>query len=158
MALSSDADLLIADEPTTALDVTIQAQILDLLAQLREERGLSILLITHNMGVVAETCDRVAVLYVGHVVEEGPTREIFKAMKHPYTRGLLAAIPRPGSHGQTLPAIGGSVPSGLDLFSGCPFRPRCPAAMDICQEEPPALMPVGRDHYVACHLQTDGAR
>jgi oligopeptide/dipeptide ABC transporter ATP-binding protein len=158
MALSSDADLLIADEPTTALDVTIQAQILDLLARLREERGLSILLITHNLGVVAETCDRVAVLYVGHVVEEGPTREIFKAMKHPYTRGLLAAIPRPGSHGQTLPAIGGSVPSGLDLFSGCPFRPRCSGAMDICQEEPPALMPVGRDHYVACHLQRDGAR
>jgi len=156
MALSSDADLLIADEPTTALDVTIQAQILDLLTQLREERGLSILLITHNLGVVAETCDRVAVLYVGHVVEEGPTRQIFKAMKHPYTQGLLAAIPRPGSHGQTLPAIGGSVPSGLNLVSGCPFRPRCSLAMDICQEEPPALMAVGPDHYVACHLQREG--
>lgn len=158
MALSSDADLLIADEPTTALDVTIQAQILDLLAQLRDERGLSILLITHNLGVVAETCDRVAVLYVGHVVEEGPTREIFKAMKHPYTKGLLAAIPRPGSHGQTLPAIGGLVPSGLDYFPGCSFSPRCSRAMDACQQEPPALIPVGREHYVACHLYTGEAR
>jgi oligopeptide/dipeptide ABC transporter ATP-binding protein len=158
MALSSDAELLIADEPTTALDVTIQAQILELLAQLRKDRGLSILLITHNLGVVAQTCDRVAVLYVGHVVEEGPTREIFKAMKHPYTRGLLAAIPRPGSHGQTLPAIGGSVPSGLDLFSGCPFRPRCSWAMEICQEKPPALIPVGREHHVACHLYTEAER
>lgn len=158
MALSSDADLLIADEPTTALDVTIQAQILDLLAQLREERGLSILLITHNLGVVAESCDRVAVLYVGHVVEEGPTREIFKAMKHPYTQGLLTAIPHPGSHGQTLPAIPGSVPSGLTLFPGCPFRPRCSWAMEICEKEPPALIPVGRKHYVACHLYREGAR
>jgi len=158
MALSSDADLLIADEPTTALDVTIQAQILEILAQLREERGLSILLITHNLGVVAQICDRVAVLYVGHVVEEGPTREIFKAMKHPYTQGLLAAIPRPGSHGQTLPAILGSVPSGLDLFPGCPFQARCSRAMEVCQKEPPGLISVGREHHVACHLYREGAR
>jgi len=158
MALSSDADLLIADEPTTALDVTIQAQILDLLAELREERGLSILLITHNLGVVAETCDRVAVLYVGHVVEEGPTREIFKAMKHPYTQGLLAAIPRPGSHGHTLPAIPGSVPSGSDVFPGCPFQPRCSSAIELCQEEPPARVPVGPEHYVACHLYREAER
>jgi oligopeptide/dipeptide ABC transporter ATP-binding protein len=158
MALSSNADLLIADEPTTALDVTIQAQILALLTQLQQERGLSIILITHNLGVVAETCDRVAVLYVGHVVEQGPTREIFKAMKHPYTQGLLASIPRPGSHSQTLPAIGGSVPSGLDLPSGCPFRPRCSWAMEICRDEPPALRAVGPEHFVACHLQREGAR
>ncbi len=158
MALSSDADLLIADEPTTALDVTIQAQILELLAQLREERGLSVLLITHNLGVVAQTCDRVAVLYMGHMVEEGPTREIFKAMKHPYTQGLLASIPRPGSRGKTLPAIPGSVPSGLDLFPGCPFRPRCSRAMEVCQKEPPALIPVGPEHYVACHLYQEVAR
>jgi oligopeptide/dipeptide ABC transporter ATP-binding protein len=158
MALSSDAELLIADEPTTALDVTIQAQILELLAQLREERGLSILLITHNLGVVAETCDRVAVLYVGHVVEQGPTREIFKAMKHPYTKGLMAAIPRPGSHGQPLPAIYGSVPSGLERFRGCPFRPRCSWAMDVCEQKLPALVPVGKEHYVACHLYTEAAR
>ena len=157
MALSSDADLLIADEPTTALDVTIQAQILDLLTQLREERGLSVLLITHNLGVVAETCDRVAVLYVGHVVEKGPTREIFKSMKHPYTHGLLAAIPRPGSHGQTLPAIPGSVPSGLALFPGGPFQPRCSWATKICQKEPPVLIPLGREHYVACHLYREEA-
>ena len=158
MALSSDAELLIADEPTTALDVTIQAQILGLLAQLREERGLSILLITHNLGVVAETCDRVAVLYVGHVVEEGPTREIFKAMKHPYTKGLLAAIPRPGSHGQPLPAIRGSVPTGLERFPGCPFQPRCSWATDACERELPALIPVGPEHYVACHLYREGER
>jgi ABC-type dipeptide/oligopeptide/nickel transport system ATPase component len=100
LALASNARLLIADEPTTALDVTIQAQILTLLTQLKESQDLSILLITHNLGVVAETCDRVAVLYVGHVVEQGRTRDIFKEMKHPYTQGLLAAIPRPGSHGQ----------------------------------------------------------
>ncbi len=158
MALSSDADLLIADEPTTALDVTIQAQILDLLAQLREERGLSILLITHNLGVVAETCDRVAVLYVGYVVEEGPTPEIFKAMKHPYTHGLLTAIPRPGSHGQTLPAIPGSGPSGLGLSPGCPFEPRCSFALEVCEKEPPTLIPIGGEHYVACHLYREGAR
>jgi oligopeptide/dipeptide ABC transporter ATP-binding protein len=157
MALSSDADLIIADEPTTALDVTIQAQILDLLAQLRDARGLSILLITHNLGVVAETCDRVAVLYVGHVVEQGPTRGIFKAMRHPYTKGLLAAIPRPGSHGQPLPAIAGSVPSGLARIAGCPFQPRCSEAIDVCQQESPTLTPVGREHLVSCHLYREGA-
>ncbi|MCK4300100.1 MAG: ABC transporter ATP-binding protein, partial [Planctomycetes bacterium] len=158
IALACEPQVLLADEPTTALDVTIQAQILSLLAQLREERGLSILLITHNLGVVAETCDRVAVLYVGHVVEQGPTREIFKAMKHPYTKGLMAAIPRPGSHGQSLPAIHGSVPSGLERFLGCPFRPRCSWAMDVCEQKLPALIPVGREHYVACHLYTEAAR
>jgi len=158
MALASGADLLIADEPTTALDVTIQAQILELLARLREEQGLSILLITHNLAVIAETCDRVAVLYMGHVVEEGPTREIFKAMKHPYTQGLLAAIPRPGSHGQSLLAIPGSVSSGLALSPGCPFQPRCSWAMEVCQKEPPTLISVGREHYVACYLYREGVR
>ena len=151
LALASNARLLIADEPTTALDVTIQAQILTLLTQLKEGRGLSILLITHNLGVVAETCDRVAVLYVGHVVEQGRTRDIFKEMKHPYTQGLLAAIPRPGSHGQPLQAISGSVPSGLVVFPGCPFEPRCSFAMDICRQGPPLLVRVGEEHYVACY-------
>jgi len=157
MALSSDADLLIADEPTTALDVTIQAQILDLFSRFREELDLSILLITHNLGVVAETCDRVAVLYVGHVVERGPTRDIFKEMKHPYTQGLLAAIPRPGSHGQPLQAISGSVPSGLVLFPGCPFEPRCSFAMEVCRQGPPPLVRVGEEHYVACYQFGEGA-
>jgi len=151
LALASNARLLIADEPTTALDVTIQAQILTLLTQLKESQDLSILLITHNLGVVAETCDRVAVLYVGHVVEKGRTRDIFKEMKHPYTQGLLAAIPRPGSHGQPLQAISGSVPSGLVMFPGCPFQPRCAFAMDICRQDPPPLVPVGEEHYVACY-------
>ncbi len=156
MALASNADLLIADEPTTALDVTIQAQILALLTRLRESRGLSILLITHNLGVVAETCDRVAVLYVGHVVERGRTGDIFKEMKHPYTQGLLAAIPRPGSHGQPLQAIEGSVPSGLVVFPGCAFEPRCSFATEVCREAPPSLIPVGEEHYVACYRFIEG--
>ena len=151
LALASNASLLIADEPTTALDVTIQAQILTLLTQLKESRGLSILLITHNLGVVAETCDRVAVLYVGHVVEKGRTRDIFKEMKHPYTQGLLAAIPQPGSHGQPLQAISGSVPSGLAVFPGCPFEPRCAFAMEVCRQGPPPLVRVGEEHYVGCY-------
>jgi len=157
LALASNASLLIADEPTTALDVTIQAQILTLLTQLKESRGLSILLITHNLGVVAETCDRVAVLYVGHVVEKGRTRDIFKEMKHPYTQGLLAAIPRPGSHGQPLQAISGSVPSGLVVFPGCPFEPRCSFAMEVCRQAPPPLVRVGEEHDVACYRFVEGA-
>jgi len=157
LALASNASLLIADEPTTALDVTIQAQILTLLTQLKESRGLSILLITHNMGVVAETCDRVAVLYAGHVVEKGRTRDIFKEMKHPYTQGLLEAIPRLGSHGKRLRAIIGSVPSGLVVLPGCPFEPRCSCAMDVCRQTSPPLVSVGGEHYVACHRFTDDA-
>jgi len=156
LALASNASLLIADEPTTALDVTIQAQILTLLTQLKESRGLSILLITHNLGVVAETCDRVAVLYVGHVVEKGRTRDIFKEMKHPYTQGLLVAIPRPGSHGQPLQAISGSVPSGLVVFPGCPFEPRCSFAIEVCRQAPPPLVRVGGEHYVACYQFVGG--
>jgi oligopeptide/dipeptide ABC transporter ATP-binding protein len=156
LALASKAKLLIADEPTTALDVTIQAQILTLLTQLKESQDLSILLITHNLGVVAETCDRVAVLYVGHVVEQGRTRDIFKEMKHPYTQGLLAAIPRPGSHGQPLQAISGSVPSGLVVFPGCPFEPRCSFAMEVCGQGPPPLVRVGEEHYVACYQFVGG--
>lgn len=155
MALASNADLLIADEPTTALDVTIQAQILALLTALKEKHGLSILLITHNLGVVAETCDRVAVLYMGCMVELGYTQHIFKNMKHPYTQGLLAAIPQPGSRGHALRAIPGSVPSGLTIFAGCAFEPRCEWAMALCQKERPPLIPVGADedgHYVACYL------
>jgi oligopeptide/dipeptide ABC transporter ATP-binding protein len=156
LALSSNANLLIADEPTTALDVTIEAQILSLLTRLKERHGLSILLITHNLAVVAETCDRVAVLYVGHVVERGRTRDIFKEMKHPYTAGLLAAIPRPGSHGKPLQAISGSVPSGLVVFPGCPFEPRCSFATTVCRQVPPPLVRVGEEHYVACHRFVEG--
>ncbi len=157
MALSSGAELLIADEPTTALDVTIQAQILDLLTRLRETQGVSILLITHDLGVVAETCDRVGVAYAGNIVEMGRVEDVLYQMKHPYTQGLLAALPRPTHRGQSLQSIKGSVPDGLHLPPGCPFHPRCPEAMDICQVEKPPLLTVGpKEHVAACHLYGQG--
>ena len=153
MALSSGTELLIADEPTTALDVTIQAQILALLANLRELQGVSILLITHDLGVVAETCDRVGVAYAGDIVEMGQGDDVLYHMKHPYTEGLLGALPRPTHRGKTLQSIEGSVPDGLSPPSGCPFYPRCPKAMAVCQAEKPPLFPVGfRGHVAACHL------
>ena len=140
MALSCNPKLLIADEPTTALDVTIQAQILDILNRLQEEYHLSVLLITHDMGVVAETCRRVVVMYTGRVVEEAPVRELFKTPKHPYTRGLLKSIPKPFVEGEErptrLPTIEGNVPDLLELPKGCKFRPRCPDAFDKCIDEP----------------------
>jgi len=152
MALSSGAELLIADEPSTALDVTIQAQILNLLVRLRETRGLSILLITHNLAVVAQTCDRVGVLYAGNLVEVGRTVDIFKNMQHPYTKALLAAVPRTEARGTPLVDIPGSVPSGLNPLTGCAFHPRCPFVMEVCSQEKPVLMPVGIEQEVACFL------
>lgn len=153
VALSTGAELLIADEPTTALDVTIQAQILALFNRLREEMGISILLITHDLGVVAETCDRVAVAYAGSVVEMGRTEDVLYEMKHPYSQGLLAALPLPTDRGHALASITGSVPDGIHVPSGCPFHPRCPHVMDICSVEPPLLVPVGQAGQVAaCHL------
>lgn len=152
LALSSGAELLIADEPTTALDVTLQAQILALLRAIQSRQTLSILLITHNLGVVAETCDRVGVLYAGNLVELGPTLAVFRSMKHPYTQALLAALPRPGSHGRPLPAIPGSVPSGLERVSGCAFHPRCPERMERCRRDRPRLLPLGGEQSVACFL------
>jgi oligopeptide/dipeptide ABC transporter ATP-binding protein len=156
MALSSGAELLIADEPTTALDVTIQAQILALLAELREKQGVSILLITHDLAIVAETSDRVGVAYAGDIVEMGPTDDVLHRMKHPYTQGLLAALPRPTHRGQPLQSIEGSVPDGIHLPPGCPFHPRCLHAMDICQVDKPPLIPVGpAGHSVACYLYSE---
>lgn len=157
MALSSEPELLIADEPTTALDVTIQAQILELLVKLKEEKGLTILFVTHNMGVVAETCDSVAVFYAGKVVEQGTVRDIFYNAKHPYTQGLLATLPHPGSRGKELATIAGSVPSGLAEITGCPFASRCPQVMRICRQNPPAWTEFengksGFTHKVACFL------
>jgi oligopeptide/dipeptide ABC transporter ATP-binding protein len=153
MALSSGAELLIADEPSTALDVTIQAQILALLAKLRENQGVSILLITHDLGVVAETCDRVGVAYAGDVVEMGNAGDVLYDMKHPYTQGLLGALPRPTQRGKTLQSIEGSVPDGISLPAGCPFHPRCPHAMDVCLADKPPLVPVGfKGHVAACYL------
>ncbi len=151
-ALSCEPDLLIADEPTTALDVTIQAQILALLRDLRDRLGIAIVLITHNLGVVAKTCDRLAVLYAGRVVETGPTRVIFKNPQHPYTRGLMRAIPRPESRGKRLEAIPGSVPGNPGAIVGCAFAPRCALAFDRCRVEAPPLIEVGEDHRCACFL------
>ena len=155
IALSCEPDLLIADEPTTALDVTIQAQILALLKDLRDRLGIAIVLITHNLGVVAKTCDRLAVLYAGRVVETGPTRTIFKDPEHPYTRGLMRAIPRPEFRGKRLEAIPGSVPGNPGAIVGCAFAPRCSLAFDRCHVEAPPLVSVGEDHQCACFLAND---
>jgi peptide/nickel transport system ATP-binding protein len=152
MALSCNPRLLIADEPTTALDVTIQAQILKLLRDLQKQFDVSVILITHNLGVIAQTCDRLAVLYGGRVAESGPTGEIFNNPQHPYTRGLMAAIPRPGSRGRKMAAIPGTVPSNPGAMTGCTFAPRCPYVFERCQAENPALVPIGPDHASACFL------
>ena len=152
MTLSSDPDLLIADEPTTALDVTIQAQILSLLNSLQRARNISILLITHNLGVVAETCRRVAVLYAGRIAEYGDVRDIFHRPRHPYTQGLLAALPNPGRRGNALNVIPGMVPSGLDPAPGCAFAPRCGYVMDVCSQRQPLPYKVGPGHQTACFL------
>jgi peptide/nickel transport system ATP-binding protein len=156
MALSCNPSLLIADEPTTALDVTVQAQILALLAQLRGEFGSSIILITHDMGVVAEVADRVMVMYAGRLVERGPTRAIFANPGHPYTQGLLAAIPRlEGARPRRLVAIPGTPPSPASLPPGCPFGPRCPAKQAACEERP-ALVAMGVQE-IACRLARPGS-
>ena len=150
MALSTNPELLIADEPTTALDVTIQAQILTLMRNLKGEFGSAILLITHDLGVVAEMCDSVAVMYAGQIVEQAPTMELFTNPKHPYTQGLLASIPRLGKKQDRLHVITGSVPNPLALPPGCAFRPRCPVKAPRSESEIPPLKAVGADHLVAC--------
>jgi len=150
MALACEPDLLIADEPTTALDVTIQAQILALLGRLQAELGLSILFITHNLGIVAQTADRVAVMYAGLIVEQAPTRELFKHPDHPYTRGLLSAVPRLDflhPPGEALATVQGHVPT--EPLSGCLFRDRCPEARERCLTEPP-WVEVRPNHLVRC--------
>jgi peptide/nickel transport system ATP-binding protein len=152
MALSCRPQLLIADEPTTALDVTIQAQILKLLRDLQMQFNISVILITHNLGVVAQTCDRLAVLYAGRVAEIGSTKDIFTNPQHPYTRGLMNAIPKPGSHGKKMAAISGTVPSNPGAIEGCPFAPRCEFAFDRCQTETPSLFTVSEGHHSACFL------
>jgi len=151
IALSCGADLLIVDEPTTDLDVTVQAQILDLLRRLRETQGVAILMITHDLAVVAETCQRVAVLYAGQVVESGPVDEVLYEAKHPYTIALLEASPKRSSRGQPLHAIPGTVPSGLQPLEGCAFSPRCPQAMEVCSQPAPRAE-VTPAHAVYCYL------
>ena len=150
MAIACEPDLLIADEPTTALDVTIQAEILDLLRGLRERRGMGIVLITHDLGVVAEQADRVAIMYAGRIVEEAATVELFAHPLHPYTRALLRSMPVLGAHRERLDAIPGNVPDITRRPSGCPFRDRCPLATAECAVEPPALVAKRPDHTVAC--------
>lgn len=152
MALSCRPQLLIADEPTTALDVTIQAQILRLLRDLQKQFDISVILITHNLGVVAQTCDRLAVLYAGRVAEIGTTKDIFNNPQHPYTRGLMNAIPKPGSRGKKMAAIPGTVPSNPGVVTGCPFAPRCEFVFDRCHSETPALIKVNEIHQSACFL------
>jgi oligopeptide/dipeptide ABC transporter ATP-binding protein len=152
MALSCRPALVIADEPTTALDVTIQAQILELMKSLQGEMGMSIVLITHDLGVIAETCDEVLVMYAGRVAEVGPVEEIFSRPSHPYTRGLLESIPRLEYPRKTrLRTIEGMVPGLADLPAGCRFHDRCPYRIDRCSGEPPPLETVGEAHTVACH-------
>jgi oligopeptide/dipeptide ABC transporter ATP-binding protein len=152
MALSGSPRLLIADEPTTALDVSIQAQILRLIQNLVQELDLSVLLITHNLGIVAKTCQRVAVMYAGTVVECGSTREIFKAPKHPYTAGLLQAIPRRSTARGAIRGIPGSIPDFINPPLGCRFHPRCTHAMPRCSEEEPFVTEIAPGHEVSCFL------
>jgi peptide/nickel transport system ATP-binding protein len=154
MALACRPSLVIADEPTTALDVTIQAEILGLLRDMRERFELALLLITHDLGVIAETADRVAVMYAGRIVEEGPVRAIFRQPQHPYTRGLLASIPGAG-HGR-LHAIDGTVPQLGALPPGCAFNPRCPDRFEPCTSAPPPDYPVGPGHRARCYLHQTG--
>jgi oligopeptide/dipeptide ABC transporter ATP-binding protein len=151
IALACEPALLLADEPTTALDVTIQAQVLGLLADLKARHGMAMLFITHNLGVVAQIADRVAVMYAGQIVEEGPVHEIFARPQHPYTRALFAAIPRMDLDAQDLAAIPGRVPPLDAMPSGCRFAPRCPLARAGC-ERPQALLPGAPDHLVRCHV------
>ncbi len=154
MALSCRPALIIADEPTTALDVTIQAQILALLRDLQRKFGIAVVLITHNLGVIAQTCDRLAVLYAGQVVESGPTEAIFNRPHHPYTRGLMQAVPRLESRGQALVAIPGAVPADPGTLTGCAFAPRCPHVFERCLQQRPPLSEQQSGHFSACFLDS----
>lgn len=150
MALACGPDLLIADEPTTALDVTIQAQILDLIDRMRRETGAAVLFISHDLSVVSQVADEVAVIYAGRIVEKGPADRVFEAPEHPYTIGLLGSMPDLDTPDTVLVAIPGAVPAPDAMPEGCRFAPRCPFAIPACCEERPAFQNIGADHYVAC--------
>ena len=150
MALSCNPDLLIADEPTTALDVTIQAQIMELLVKLQEELGMSILLITHDLGVVAESTERMAVMYAGRIVEEGTTPDVYETPAHPYTHGLIRSVPRIDGKRDRLAVITGTVPDPANLPGGCPFNPRCPLSDDRCRAELPGFETIQDNHRTRC--------
>ena len=154
LALAPGPQLLIADEPTTALDVTIQAQILDLLRRLQAERGMAVLLITHDLGVVAELCHRVAIIYAGRIVEMAPVASIFSEPLHPYTRGLLRCLPHPSRFGQPLSSIDGAPPDLRQVNGGCRFAPRCPLVQERCRHDEPALAERKPGHVVACPVVT----
>jgi len=158
IALSCDPDLLIADEPTTALDVTIQAQILDLLSGLRQRLGMAMILVTHDLGIVAEVCDRVAVMYAGRIVEEGPVADLFDDPRHPYTQGLLRAIPRVDEAAGTLDPIPGQVPDPAHWPRGCRFNPRCRHAWDRCGRHEPGLLDVAWGRRSRCWLEQEPER
>jgi len=157
MALSCNPSILIADEPTTALDVTIQAQILDLIRELQQEFHMSVIVITHNLGVVAEMTDNVVVMYAGKPVEHTDVKRVFRDPKHPYTWGLLHSIPKLHERRERLIPIEGQPPSLIDLPPGCPFAPRCPFAMEICVQEDPPDVDIQAGHYAKCYLYTDHA-
>jgi oligopeptide/dipeptide ABC transporter ATP-binding protein len=158
MALMARPDILVADEPTTALDVSVQAQILKLVKELVADFGIGVFLITHNLGVVAQTCSHVSVMYAGTVVEDGPVSAVFRAPSHPYTRALLAAVPRAGIKRGELTGIAGSVPSLLSPPPGCRFAPRCRLATDACSAAPPPVRDVADGHTSACLLSGGGVR
>ncbi|MFX1282781.1 MAG: ABC transporter ATP-binding protein [Promethearchaeota archaeon] len=155
MALACNPEFVIADEPTTALDVTVQAQIMELLRKLADELGITLMLITHDLSVVAETCRKVIIMYAGKIVETGTIFDIFDNPRHPYSQGLIASIPSiEKSHDQTLASIPGQPPNLLDPPPGCRFHPRCEYAQDICRAEDPPLENIREEHFVACHLSS----
>ena len=152
MAMSCNPQLLIADEPTTALDVTIQAQIMDLLLELKEKQKMGILLITHDLGVIAETCEKVIVMYAGRIMEKASVEELFNNPQHPYTKGLIASVPKLGSGATTLPYIEGKVPELSDMPKGCKFSPRCKEAIEKCFSQEPQLIKFNNGRECRCHL------
>ena len=155
MAIALDPAVLIADEPTTALDVTVQAQIMDLLQELREQRKMGLILITHDLGVVADVADRIAVMYAGRIMEKAPVHELYKQPAHAYTKGLIDSIPRLDHKGQTLYAIGGLPPNLMNIPTGCEFNPRCRFAQQVCTRERPQLEDVGPERLAACHFSDE---
>ncbi|GAB4166028.1 MAG: ABC transporter ATP-binding protein [Geothermobacteraceae bacterium] len=152
IALLTDPELIIADEPTTALDVTIQAEIMDLLMELCEKDGMGLILITHDLAVVSQVTQNIAVMYAGRIVEKGPTSRVIAQPQHPYTRGLIAALPQSSRHGERLNQIPGMMPTLKDMPPGCAFNPRCPHVMEVCHRQIPALRPGSNGNMAACHL------
>ena len=150
MAMSCEPKLLIADEPTTALDVTVQAQVMDMMKKLKQELGTSMILITHDLGIVAETCDRVAIMYAGEIIESGSAQDIFERTRHPYTVGLFGSIPDLDEERDRLQPIPGLMPDPTDLPAGCNFAPRCPYRTAACEKEPPAPRRLSDTHTVRC--------